>query len=196
MMRIVPVFVVSCLLASSASAQQLAMPSSIDDEAAAAAPAEPGEQPAHPIAVEYSHGYEVRAKIHRTASFAMLPLFATDLALGQSLYDSSTDGKRTAHAAVGSAIGGLFALNTVTGAWNLWESRKDPNHRGRRLAHGLLMLGADAGFFATAAAAPDRNSANGLSNFTGDRNVHRTLALTSIGLATASYLIMLFGGHD
>jgi len=195
MMRVVSVFVASCLIASSASAQQLVIPSSFADDATAAAPADAGEQ-AHPAAVEYSHGYEVRAVVHRMASFAMLPLFVTDLALGQSLYDSSTDPKRTAHVAVGAAIGGLFAVNTVTGAWNLWESRKDTNHRGRRLAHGLLMLGADAGFFATAATAPDRDSAAGLSNFAADRSRHRALALTSIGLASASYLIMLFGGHD
>jgi len=196
MMRSVPVLVLSLLLAATASAQQVAISGAGDADGADAAPATGAGEQAHPAAVEYGHGYEVRAKIHRTASFAMLPLFATDLALGQSLYDNSTDAKRTAHAAVGGAIGGLFALNTVTGAWNLWESRKDPNHRGLRLAHGLLMLGADAGFFATAATAPDRNSANGLSTFTSDRGTHRTIALTSIGLATASYLIMLFGGHD
>ena len=195
MMRLVPVFVLSVLLGGSASAQQLAIPAADADGAAAPTKADGGGQ-AHPAAVEYGHGYEVRAKIHRTASVAMLPLFATDLALGQSLYDNSSDTKRAAHVAVGSAIGGLFALNTVTGAWNLWDSRKDPNRRGRRLAHGLLMLGADAGFFATAATAPDRTSANGLSTFASDRSTHRTIALTSIGLATASYLIMLFGGHD
>ena len=91
-----------------------------------------------PLAMEYSEAYRTRAKIHRYASFATLPLFATEVALGQSGYDSPSDAKRNAHIAVGTAIGGLFAVNTVTGVWNLWEARKDPNGRKRRLVHGLL----------------------------------------------------------
>jgi hypothetical protein len=162
------------------------------DQLPAAAPeaAAPADQPAvHPAAIEYSHGYEVRARIHKYASYATLPLFAGELALGQSLYNSPGDGKKGAHVAIGAGIGGLFAVNTVTGVWNLIESRNDPSKRGIRLLHGLLMLGADAGFAATTAMAPSDH--DGLSD---DRSAHRTMAVTSIGLATASYLIMLFGG--
>jgi hypothetical protein len=123
----------------------------------------------------------------------MLPLFGTDVALGQSLYTSSTDTKRSAHVAVGAGIGGLFAVNTVTGVWNLLEARKDPNKRGLRMLHGLLMLGADAGFLATGAMAPE-NEHGRSTTFTADRNTHRAVALTSMGVATAGYLVMLFGG--
>ena len=56
---------------------------------------------------------------------------------------------RGAHIAVGSAITGLFAVNSVTGVWNMWESRSDPTHRKSQFLHGFLMLGADAGFVAT-----------------------------------------------
>src|SRR5690349_3353274 len=141
-------------------------------------------------ATEYSHAYEVRAKIHKYASFATLPLFATEIALGQSLYDDPGGNKKTAHAIVGGGIGSLFAVNSVTGVWNLMEARKDPVGRKRRLTHGLLMMAADAGFFATFLAAPDSEH----GDFTDQRSTHRNIALTSIGLATAGYLTMIFGG--
>ena len=98
-----------------------------------------------PVAFEYSDGYHTRRKIHVYASLAMVPLFVTQVALGDSLYTDATEGKRTAHIVVGSSIGALFAINTVTGVWNLWEGRKNPSRRARRLTHGILMLGADAG---------------------------------------------------
>jgi hypothetical protein len=143
-------------------------------------------------AVEYSDAYKKRAKLHRYSSFAMLPLFATEIVMGQSLYNSSSDGKKTAHIVVGSTIVGLFGINTVTGVWNLIEARKDAHGRGRRLAHGLLMLAADAGFLTTVAVAPgDDDSAD----FSGAKSTHRAVAFTSFGLASAGYLIMLFGGR-
>ena len=137
-----------------------------------------------PVAFEYSDAYQTRKKIHVYASIAMLPLFVTQFALGDSLWDDATEGKHTAHVVVGSSIGVLFGLNTVTGVWNLWEGRKNPTGRARRLTHGLMMLGADAGFFATALLAPGDDGS-------GDRDTHRAVALTSIGVATASYLFML-----
>ena len=161
-------------------------------EAVAAAFVTGSDQTSAPPAVahEYSHAYQVRAKIHKYASFATLPLFATEIALGQSLYNEPGGSKKTAHAIVGAGIGSLFAVNTVTGAMNLWEARKDSVGRTRRLTHGLLMMAADAGFFATFLAAPDDEH----GNFTDARSTHRTIAITSIGLATAGYLTMLFGG--
>jgi hypothetical protein len=144
-----------------------------------------------PVAVDYSDGYRVRARIHKYASLATLPLFATEVALGQSAYGSPSDGKRQAHIAVGTAIGGLFAVNTVTGAWNLWAGRADSHGRKRRLAHGLLMMAANAGFVATAAVAPHRLSLD----YASQRQTHRAIALTSVGLATAGYLTMLLGGR-
>ena len=53
------------------------------------------QQPAaHPTATTYSSGYEVRLKIHKYASIATLPLFATELALGQSLYNNPETGAK------------------------------------------------------------------------------------------------------
>jgi hypothetical protein len=171
------------------------VPGADTPDAVAVDPAGAQAPPMHPAAIQLSHAYEVRAKIHKYASVATLPLFGTQLALGESLYSSSTHGKRMAHAVVGTAIGGLFIANSVTGVWNLVESRKDPNGRTRRLVHGLLMLGADVGFLATSMTAPDHESGGGLATFTANRGTHRTLGITSIGVGTAGYLIMLFGGH-
>ena len=160
-------------------------------EAAAIPPDALGQTAAPARAVEYSDAYRTRAKIHRVASFATLPLFATEGFLGQSLYNDPTGAKKTAHLAVASGIGGLFAVNSVTGVWNLIEGRKDPNAGKRRWVHGLLMLGADGGFLATAMTGP--SSEHGFAE--GSRATHRAIAFTSIGAASAGYLIMLFGGH-
>jgi hypothetical protein len=161
------------------------------------APAAPPERAASPAPqspapvvppFEYSDAYKTRLKIHKIASFATLPLFATELILGQSIYnDGGGGGKKDAHVAVGASIGVLFGINTVTGVWNLLESRKDPNGRTKRIVHSVLMLAADAGFVATAALAPDSEH----GSVSDDRGAHRAMAITSIGLATTSYLIML-----
>jgi hypothetical protein len=150
--------------------------------------------PPRPVAIEYSDAYYTRAKIHKYASFATLPLFATEVALGQNIYNdpnANSSAVKGAHIAVGSAITGLFAVNTVTGVWNLWESRNDPSHHKLKLIHGILMLGADAGFVATFASGPNGRGAT----IDTDKQTHRSIALTSIGLASASYLIMLFGNR-
>jgi hypothetical protein len=155
---------------------------------------DPQSPSARPVAVEYSDAYYTRAKIHRYASFATLPLFATELALGQTIYNdpnANTSAAKGAHIAVGSAITGLLAVNTVTGVWNMWESRHDPSHHKLKLVHGILMLGADAGFLATFASGPNGRGAT----IDTQKQTHRTIALTSIGLATGSYLLMLFGNR-
>jgi len=138
------------------------------------------------VAVEYSDGYAVRRKIHVYASLATLPLFVTEVVLGQKLYDGdASDSVRSAHSAVAGGVGVLFGVNTVTGVWNMWEARKDPNGKKRRLIHGLSMLGADVGFVATGMLAPEHDEE-------GNKSLHRNVALTSIGIATGSYLYMLF----
>jgi hypothetical protein len=153
---------------------------------------DPQSPSARPIAIEYSDAYYTRAKIHKYASFATLPLFATELALGQTIYNDPNARSSTAkgaHIAVGTAITGLFGVNTVTGVWNMWESRHEPEHHKLKLAHGILMLAADAGFVATFATGPGGRGAN----IDSQKQQHRAIAFTSIGLATGSYLLMLFG---
>ena len=168
-----------------------AVPSAEQD----AQPAVTTPQPVQPGPIYYSHAYDVRAKIHKYASFTTLPLVVGEFALGQSLYNSPTDGKNNAHVALGTAIGGLFAVTSVTGVWNLVESRKDPNRGRLLLIHSLLALGADAGLVATAAITPGDHDDGRSSGLSGNKSTHRALALTSLGLATASYVIMLFGDY-
>jgi hypothetical protein len=161
----------------------------LDGQAAQTPPATPQETAnVRPKSFEYSHGYEVRRKIHVYASVAMLPLFGVQAYLGQKLYNGGfSDAERTAHQWVAGAIVGLFALNTVTGIWNLHEGWGDPSHKKLRVTHGMLMLAADVGFAYTALAAPGRSAD------VSTHSTHRNVAYLSISAATAGYLIMLFG---
>lgn len=154
-------------------------------------------QPLHAAAVEHSDAYLKRKKIHKIASFATLPLFATELALGNSLYSTPSHGAvRAAHIFLGTGIVGLFGVNTVTGAWNmLGEDRQDPSGRMLRLVHGLLMLASDAGFAATSMTGPNSNSRRQALTYASRAAMHRNLAIASISVGTAGYLIMLFGNH-
>jgi hypothetical protein len=155
-------------------------------------------QPLHAAAVEHSDAYLTRAKIHKYASFATLPLFAAEVALGQSLYNNpaTAGGNKGAHATVGAGIVGLFGVNTVTGAWNLFgEGWSDKQGRTLRLVHGLLMMAADVGFLATTASAPNGGGRNGALTFEADKVTHRNLAIASISVGTAGYLLMLLGNH-
>lgn len=155
-------------------------------------------QPLHAAAIEHSDAYLMRAKIHKYASVATLPLFAAEFALGQSLYNTpaNTGGKRAAHAIVGAGIVGLFGVNTVTGAWNLFgEGRRDTDGRTLRLVHGLLMMAADVGFLATTRTGPNSGSRREALTFEADKATHRNLAIASISVGTVGYLMMLFGNH-
>ena len=156
---------------------------------------DPQDTSARPIAIEYSDGHYTRGKIHKYASFATLPLFATEVWLGQSLYNdpkSLSSSKRGVHGAVGAALISLFAVNSVTGVWNLMDSRAAPGHT-TRLVHGLLMLASEGGLIASAVSAPGHGR-NDLVNFDTNKATHRNIAYVSIGVGTAGYLLMLFGG--
>ncbi len=161
----------------------------------AALDAQPAPAARRPVAFEYSDGYYTRLKIHKWASFATLPLFATQVVLGQKLYDGTgSDSTRSAHNAVAAGTGVLFGVNTVTGVWNLVEGRKDPNRKKKVVAHSVLMLIADAGFAATGLLAPSHEHENGFESSSGvSQSTHRTIALSSMGVATLSYLVMLLG---
>jgi hypothetical protein len=151
------------------------------------------------VPVEYSDAYKVRAKIHKITSYATLPLFVANYFVGQHLYDHPGDeSMKGLHDGLVASTAVVFGINTTTGAWNLWEGRKDPNHRTKRMTHGILMMIADAGFLATAMLAPEyehEGEGGGAPTSTTSAGTHRAVALTSMGIATVSYLIMLFGGR-
>jgi hypothetical protein len=141
-----------------------------------------------PAPIEYSDWYERRLTIHKWASYATLPLFAFQYVAGKQLYDKSTDAPswaKSGHGIAATGIAALFTVNTVTGVWNLWDARKDPEGRKTRTAHALLMLAADAGFTATGILAEkaERSADN--------RRMHRNIAISSMAVATVSYLMML-----
>ncbi len=141
-------------------------------------------------AVEISDSYAVRLKIHYIASYAAIPIFAAQAIVGEQLYNAESKGYAPApgmkgtHQAIAVALGGLFAVNTVTGAWNWWETRAQEKGRTWRTIHAALMLAADAGFAYTATLG---NKARGAQS---DRDLHRNWAEGSAGVALASYIMM------
>jgi hypothetical protein len=148
------------------------------------------QTPAPPPPFVYRDADHTRLKIHKLASFTMLPLFAAEGVVGKMLYDNPTDSRRSVHNGIALGIGGLFAVNSITGTWNLIESRKDPNGRTKRIIHSVLMLASDAGFLATAMSTP--SSRHRSLTYVDDRTKHRNLAIASISSATIGYVIMLF----
>jgi len=173
--------------ASAASATPIA--DFIATEAATLALEPQGQRP---VAIEYSDAHELRAKIHKYASWATLPLMAAEFALGEKLYNeanSETDNLRGVHGAVGAGLIGLFGVNSVTGLWNLLESNQAPGHT-KRLVHGIMMLAAEGGLVASAASAPG-HSRNQLVAIDSNKATHRDIAFVSIGVGTAGYLLML-----
>lgn len=142
-------------------------------------------------AVVYSDSYATRIRIHKVLSWGMIPLFAASYFSGDQLLEKGTDAPswaRNMHApaATGSAI--LFGANTVTGGWNLWEGRKDPNGRTRRIIHSVLFTAASGGF-----AYAGTKLANDAEESMNARRKHRNVALGSMGVSTVSWLIMLIG---
>jgi hypothetical protein len=159
---------------------------------AIALPADTLPRPRRPL-VQYSEWYGRRVTIHKALSWTMLPLFAVSYVTGDQLLEkgrarvSST--VRTLHPLAAGGAAAVFGVNTVTGLWNLWDARKDPNGRTRRIVHSVLFLAADAGF----AYAGSLGEEAGRNRRTRDR--HRSIALGSMGVSTAGWLIMLIGNR-
>ena len=159
-------------------------------DTAAIMPAPPSLSPPdtnkRPVAVEYSDAYYERLLVHRIFSYAELPVFATEYYLGERLLSTNVQPSwvKPTHTGVALTLGGLFAVNTVTGLWNLWDSRNDPDQRGLIVAHSLLMLASDAGFMMTGATAGSAKR-----SFT-DAHTHRAWAVGSMGVATVGTVMM------
>src|SRR5438034_4220724 len=102
-----------------------------------------------PRAIAISDWYGRRLTIHRSLSYAVIPIFAPQWVAGERIYkhgNEAPDWAKTTHRAGATALAGIFTVNTVTGLWNLWDSRHTPQGRGLRTFHALSMLAADAGF--------------------------------------------------
>lgn len=144
-----------------------------------------------PKAVELSDGYYTRLKIHKYTSYAMVPLFVAQYAVGRKLYNDTSENEslRGLHSTLAAGIYVGFGINTVTGAWNLWETRAQPEGRTRRYVHSILMTAAAAGFVATSAMAPDDDEGGGNSS---DASAHRNMAIASMSTAVVGGLLMVF----
>ena len=140
------------------------------------------------VAVEYSDAYYTRLKIHQVLSWTMLPLFALQYASGNQILQygyGAPSWAKTIHGPTATALAIVFGANTITGAWNLWEGRKNPDGRARRYIHSALMFIADAGFVYTGVL-----SSQAETSFDA-RQQHKNVAMFSMGVATAGWLMML-----
>jgi hypothetical protein len=146
-----------------------------------------------PRAVEVSDAYALRLRIHKYASYTTIPLFAIQAISGNQLYQSGGSNPawaRSVHGLSAGGLGALFTINTVTGVWNLWESRGVTEGRTVRLVHGALMLASDAGFtYAGVVLGPEAK------NSLAKRQEHRRVAYISMGGALAGYATMLYANR-
>src|ERR1019366_9660548 len=139
-------------------------------------------------AIQYSDWYGRRLEIHKAASWATLPLFVGQYLTGEPLITQGTFSPtwvKRVHPVLATGVLGLFATNTVTGVWNLWEGREEPKGRAWRMTHSILMLVSDAGF------AYVGQLSHSVKQSGAARNQHRAAAIASSGLALVSYVMML-----
>ena len=147
-------------------------------------------------AVVVSDFYELRLRVHRYASYATIPLFVAQSVAGNQLMQADKSGAAKpgwasgVHSAGAAGLGVLFTLNTVTGVWNLWDSRHNDVGRTKRIVHSVLLLAADGGFALAGASGGDDAEESQAS-----RNRHRDIAYASMGTALVGYGVMLVGGH-
>lgn len=142
------------------------------------------------MAIEVGDWYNRRLTIHRWLSYSTVPLFGFQYAAGRQIWEKGRDAPawaRNGHRAGATALASVFTVNTVTGLWNLWDSRAVSEGRGRRYFHALSMLTADAGFTWAGAKLSDQAETS-----TAKRTLHRTVALTSMGITAVSGLMMKF----
>jgi hypothetical protein len=141
-----------------------------------------------PKVVEVSDWYSRRLTIHRIVAYSTVPVFALQWIAGNQIWQSGAAAPtwaKTTHRAGATTLAGMFTVNTVTGVWNWWDSRSASQGRLLRTIHALTMLGTDAAF--TYAGAKLSNEAETSQD---KRSLHRTVALSSIGVTIASGLAM------
>jgi hypothetical protein len=147
-------------------------------------------------AVVMSDAAILRLRIHRYASYTVIPLFALQSIAGNQLLQADNGGverpgwAKSAHSFGAAAIGTVFAVNTITGVWGLYDARQNDQNRALRWAHSILMLASDAGFTWTGI-----KLADDAKRSSSDRNLHRNWAYASMGTALVGYGIMYFGNR-
>jgi hypothetical protein len=141
-------------------------------------------------AIEVSDWYNRRLTLHRRLSYTVIPLFGFQYAAGTQIWKKGPDAPvwaRTGHRVGATAIAGVFMVNTVTGVWNLWDSRHVEQNRTLRYIHATSMLVAEAGFTWAGAVLSEQAERD-----IEKRKLHRKVALTSMGISVTSGLLMKF----
>ena len=141
-----------------------------------------------PKVVEISDWYSRRLTIHRWVAYSTIPVFAVQWAAGDRLFKhgaAAPTWAKTSHRVGATALAGMFTVNTITGAWNWWDSRTARQGLALRTVHALTMLGADAAF--TYAGAKLSNEAE---TSLDKRRLHRTIALSAMGVTVVSEMAM------
>lgn len=143
--------------------------------------------------VDVSDWYGRRLTIHRYVAYATIPVFALQYAAGNQLFQKGGGAPgwaKTMHRAGATSLAGMFTVNTVTGAWNWWDSRSVKEGRVLRTVHAITILGADAAFAYTGA-----KLSNEAENSADKRREHRNVALVSMGVTVVSGLAMKLWNH-
>lgn len=141
-------------------------------------------------AIEVSDWYERRLRIHRYGAYATYPLFALTAVAGSRLYDDPRNGAPWAKNSMrygATALATVFTSNTVTGLWNLWDSRSVAKGRTPRYLHTLLMLASDAGFSYAGSRLAEQ-----AENSVDKRREHRTWAYGSMASALTGIAIIKY----
>jgi hypothetical protein len=145
-------------------------------------------------AVEVSDAYETRLRIHRIGSYLVYPLFVAQAVAGNQVFQDSKaapDWAKTTHRVGATALAAVFTSNTVTGLWNLWDSRSVEQGRTKRILHTLLMLGSDAGFtYAGVKLSEDAEQSE------EKRREHRNFAYGSMAATLAGIGVIKFWPED
>lgn len=134
--------------------------------------------------VEVGEWYARRLTIHRYAAYAAIPVFGFQYMAGERLYKYGNDAPqwaKTGHRVGATALAGIFSVNTVTGAWNWWDSRSVRKGRVLRTIHAISLLSADAAFTYAGVKLSDE-----AENSQEKRRLHRTVALSAIGVTAIS----------
>jgi hypothetical protein len=143
---------------------------------------------ARPRAVEVSDWYERRLTLHRRLAYATIPVFAFQYAAGTQIWEkggAAPGWARKGHRVGAATLAGIFTANVVTGVWNYMDSRSVAEGRGMRTLHGLSMLVATAGFTYAGAVLSEQAETD-----PDKRDLHRTVALTSIGITVTRGVLM------
>lgn len=144
--------------------------------------------------IEVSEWYERRLRIHRYGSYLVYPLFAAQVIAGNQIFKDpgvAPTWAKTTHRAGATGLALVFTSNTVTGLWNLWDSRAVEQGRTKRVLHALCMLTSDAGFTYAGARLSEQAETS-----ESKRQQHRNLAYASMATALTGIAIMEFWNQE